>query len=53
MRRVTEALDSAGWIVDRDAGSGKRSKTVRIGGSAVRLYAIRATEENEPMEEKE
>jgi putative DNA primase/helicase len=44
-RRILDALDGAGWIVDRDTG--KRSKKVKVPGTGrtERLYAIRPAEE--------
>ena len=44
LRRILDALDAAGWIVDHDAD--KRSKRVKVGGNALRLYAIRPSEED-------
>ena len=37
-RRVLEALDSEGWIAERDTG--KRSKLRRAGGKQTRFYAV-------------
>lgn len=37
-RRILEALDSEGWLVEKDTG--KRSKLRRAGGKATRLYAV-------------
>lgn len=42
-RRIADALDAAGWLVDRDTDRPtRRTKKVKIpGGSTARLYAIR------------
>jgi len=45
LRRVLDALESEGWIVEHDIG--KRSKKIKVGGSAVSLYAIRPVDEDE------
>lgn len=45
VKRGTEALEVAGWIVERDAGA--RSVRVRINGSRRRVYAIRPAEAEE------
>ncbi|WP_175535029.1 DUF927 domain-containing protein [Halomonas saccharevitans] len=45
VKRGTEALEVAGWIVERDAGA--RSVRVRINGSRRRVYAIRPAETEE------
>ncbi|WP_207116427.1 DUF927 domain-containing protein [Halomonas sp. YLGW01] len=42
LKRGTEALEVAGWLVERDAGA--RSVRVRINGSRRRVYAIRPVE---------
>jgi len=39
LTRALDALDRAGWIVDRDHG--KRSKKIRVPGRPVNVYAIR------------
>lgn len=45
LKRGTEALEVAGWIVERDAGA--RSVRVRINGNRRRVYAIRPAEAEE------
>jgi putative DNA primase/helicase len=45
IKRILDALDAAGWIIERD--SDKRSKRVRIKGNPQSLYAIRPTEESD------
>lgn len=44
-KRGTEALELAGWIVERDTGA--RSVRVRINGTRRRVYAIRPAESEE------
>lgn len=41
-RRVTEALEAAGWLAEHDIG--RQSKVYRVGGGSVRLYAVRPLE---------
>lgn len=46
LRRVLDALDESGWIVERDEG--KRSKKTKVQGHAQRLYAITPREDEAP-----
>ncbi|SFE55037.1 Uncharcterized protein, DUF927 family [Marinobacter sp. DSM 26671] len=43
LKRILQALDNAGWIVEREKG--KNSKKIRIGNDTPRLYWIRPIEE--------
>jgi len=45
LRRIIKALDSAGWITDRDPG--RNSKKVKVQGRSVNLYAVAVPEEAE------
>lgn len=45
LKRGTEALEAAGWIVEREGAA--RSVRVRINGSRTRVYAIRPVEGEE------
>lgn len=45
LKRGTEALEAAGWIVEREDNA--RSVRIRINGSRRRLYAIRPAESEE------
>ncbi|WP_016854009.1 DUF927 domain-containing protein [Halomonas smyrnensis] len=47
LKRGTEALETAGWLVERDAGA--RSVRVRINGNRRRLYAVRPSENEEGL----
>ena len=44
--RVLDALESAGWIVDKD--SGKRSKKTRVAGASKNMYWVHPAESNAP-----
>lgn len=44
-KRVLEALDSAGWIADRDHG--RRRKKTRVQGRSLSLYAVAPREADE------
>lgn len=44
-RRVLEALDSEGWLIDKDTG--KRSKVRRAGGKQTRFYVVRPRDDEQ------
>lgn len=44
-RRAIKALDSAGWIIDRDPG--RNSKKVKVQGRSLSLYAVAIPEEQD------
>lgn len=41
-KRITEALEAAGWLAERDIG--RQSKVYRAGSDSVRLHAVRLLE---------
>ncbi|MFI9651512.1 DUF927 domain-containing protein [Guyparkeria halopsychrophila] len=43
--RIAQALDVAGWLADKEAGYGKRSKQVRTPEGKKRLYVVRLPDE--------
>lgn len=43
IKRIAQALDSAGWLVEKDVG--KRSKLIRMPEGRIRLYVVRQPEE--------